>query len=205
MSKHLSIATIIDKNKIASDKAFLMLIKVDVKDPTTGAIVQTLRMVRNSENVTHNGNVFQAANFEIDIKMEVNAEPQIILRAEDQTRTLAQYIDLYDGLMTNEVTMIIVNEATMDTPEIEETFIITGSGINDTKVEFNLGVESAVTQRFPNYRQFKNRCAWKYKGQRCKYAGALATCDYSRDGPNGCAAHDNEINFGGFPGINELF
>jgi phage-related protein len=31
--------------------------------------------------------------------------------------------------------------------------------------------------------------------------GGLATCDYTLDGPNGCRAHNNTINFGGFPSI----
>jgi cell wall-associated NlpC family hydrolase len=29
----------------------------------------------------------------------------------------------------------------------------------------------------------------------------MPTCDYTRDGPNGCIAHGNEPQFGGFPGL----
>jgi phage-related protein len=203
-AKHLNLSTVVDKNKIESDKTFLLLFKVDVKD-SAGATVTTLRFARNSENVTFQGNLFVAANFELDIKVEQQSEPTVSLRAQDQTRTLSTYVDTYDGLVKSEVTLYVVHEESLNgAPEMEETFLVVDASVSDYVVSFNLGVESAVAQRFPNFRQFRNRCAWKYKGTRCKYAGALPTCDFTRDGPNGCIAHDNEINFGGFPGLNDL-
>lgn len=205
MSKHLNISTIIDKNKISSDNAFIILLAVEVKNPVDGSIVETIRFCKNSENITYKGDLYIATNFDIDVKVEMNKEPQITLKARDQTRALGQYIDLYDGLMNNKVTMYIVNSASLTEAEIEEEFVILSASIENYDCEIALGVESAVNQRFPNYRQFKDRCVWKYKGQRCKYTGPLPTCDYTRTGSNGCIAHDNEINFGGFPGINDLF
>jgi phage-related protein len=204
-ARHLNLSTIIDKNKIDSDKAFLFLFEVGVKD-SAGALVTTLRFAKNSENVIFMGNTYTAANFDLDIKIEQNTEPQVTLSAQDQTKTLATYIDAYDGLVTSTARMLVVHEDALDgPPEMDEEFLIIDSRVANYVVSFNLGTESAVAHRFPNFRQFKNRCAWKYKGQRCKYAGALATCDYTRDGPNGCIAHNNEINFGGFPGLNDLF
>ncbi len=50
-----------------------------------------------------------------------------------------------------------------------------------------------------------DRCQWIYKEvDTCKYAGELSTCDKVLEGENGCRAHDNVKNFGGFPGIPEL-
>lgn len=205
MSKHLNLSTIIDKNKISSENSFIILLAVEVKNPVDGTIVETIRFCKNSENIEYKGDLYIATNFDMDIKTEINKEPSITLKAHDETRALGQYIDLYDGLINNKVTMYIVNSAALQEAEMEEDFIILTASISGYKVEMALGIESAVNQRFPNFRQFKDRCAWKYKGIRCKYAGALPTCDYTRTGPNGCIAHDNEINFGGFPGINDLF
>lgn len=204
MPHNLTISSVIDKNKIASENVFLVLIEVDVKDHT-GALVETVRIVKNSENIVHNGNTYTAANFGLDVKVEANQEPEVTLSAQDQTRTLAQYVEAYDGLVDNKVRMIVINSATPEDIEIQEEFLISGSSINNYIVELNLGVETTLSKRFPESRQFKDRCAWRYKGARCKYAGAMETCDYTREGPNGCKAHGNEINFGGFPGINELF
>lgn len=204
MSKHLNISTIIDKNKIASENAFLVLVALTVKD-SAGATVETLRFARNSENVTFQGNEYQAANFDIKIQTAVNEEPTISLSARDQTRTLSAYIEAYDGLVKSEVKLYVVNSGSLTAPpELEEDFLVTSASVSEYVANLTLGVESAVAQRFPNYRQFKERCAWKYKGIRCQYAGPMATCDFTRDGPNGCVAHGNEINFGGYPGIVEL-
>lgn len=204
-AKHLNISTIVDKNKIASDKVFLVLIEVGVLD-SEGTLVETLRFCKNSENITYNSQTYQAANFTLSMSNEVDREPSITLTAQDQTRTLGQYVEAYDGLVKSTVKLLIVNSGSLSAPaEFEEDFIITSASIQDYVVSIELGVESAVAQRFPPYRQFKDRCAWKYKGQRCKYAGGLATCDYTLNGANGCVAHDNAINFGGFPGIVELF
>lgn len=205
-AKHLNLSTVVDKNKIASDKAFLFLIECDVTNEA-GVFVQTIRFAKNSENVVFKGNTYYAGNFNIDIAIEANKEPEITLSAQDQTRTIQTFLDTYDGLVKSPVRLIIVHEDALadGVPEFEEEFLIINSSVSEYVVEFKLGTESAVAQRFPNYRQFRNRCAWKYKGARCKYSGAMATCDFTRDGPNGCIAHDNEANFGGFPGLNDLF
>jgi phage-related protein len=204
-AKHLNLSTVVDKNKIETDKAFLILFKIVVKD-TLGATVDTLRFVKNSENVIFMGDVYQASNFSIDIQLEDGKEPSVSLTAQDQTKTLSTYIDLYDGLVKSDVTMYIVHEESLDGPaEISEDFLVIDGSVSDYVATLTLGMESAVAQRFPNFRQFRNRCAWKYKGERCKYAGSMPTCDFTRDGPNGCIAHGNEINFGGQPGLNDLF
>lgn len=203
-AKHLNLSTVVDKNKIATDKVFLILLEVGVLD-STGALVDTLRFCKNSENITFNGNEYVASNFTLNIKTEVDQEPQISLSAEDKTRALGQYVEAYDGLIKSTVKMIVVNSGALSgPPELEEDFLVIDASISNYTVNINLGVESAVAQRFPAFRQFKDRCMWKYKGTRCGYVGAIATCDYTRNGANGCVAHGNEINFGAFPGIVEL-
>ena len=50
----------------------------------------------------------------------------------------------------------------------------------------------------------KDRCSWVFKDpSTCKYVGSLENCDKSRGAENGCQAHDNLLNFGGFPNIPE--
>lgn len=202
MAKHLTVGTIIEKNKISSDTPFLILVDAIIRDENND-IVQTIRFAKNSENVVFNGETYQAANFDIDISVENNSEPSIKMTAQDQTRTLSQYIEAYGGCVGSEIVMTVVNAGALDAPpEIQETFKITSSAVNEYVVEFNLGTDSTVNRRFPLHRQFKDRCSWKYKGNRCGYSGGLATCDYTFLGENGCVAHNNAANFGAFPGLN---
>jgi phage-related protein len=204
-AKHLNLSTVVDKNKITSDKAFVVLFKVIVRDYQEN-VIDTLRFAKNSENVIFQGDVFQAANFDLKVEIEDQKEPSISITAQDTTKTLSTYIDLYDGLVKSDVTLFVVHEDSLDGPaEVEESFVVIDSSVQEYVVTMNLGVQSAVSSRFPNFRQFRNRCAWKYKGERCKYVGAMPTCDFTRDGANGCIAHGNEPNFGGFPGLNDLF
>lgn len=202
MAKHLSIGSVIEKNKIASEETFLILIDAVINDEE-GNLVNTIRFVKNGENIVFGGNTYQAANFEFDVSVENNTEPSIKLSAQDQTRTLAQYIEAFGGLVKSKVTMTVVNSGNLaGPPEMQETFSVISADVSGYVVEFNLGTESAVTKRFPQYRQFKDRCGWKYKGPRCKYAGPLNKCDYTAFGTNGCVAHANIVNYGGFLGLN---
>lgn len=209
MARHLSVGTIIEKNKIQSEETFLILMAAEIKDEA-GEVVNTIRFVKNNENIdfgkddTGNPYTYQAANFEFDISMELNGEPSIKLTAQDQTRTLAQYIEAYGGLVGSKVTMIVVSSNALDKPaEIQEDFTIISASVNEYVVSFDLGTPSAVNMRWPQYRQFKDRCPWKFKSRRCGYVGPKATCDYTLAGGNGCIAHANVKHFGGFPGIND--
>lgn len=205
MPHNLNIASIIDKNKVSSTNVFLILLEVEVRD-SAGALVETLRVVKNSADIVFQGNTYTAANFELDIKLEATQEPSITLEVHDETRQLAQYIDAYDGLVRNKIRVMIVNSGSLNSPaDIDEEMIVLTSSLSSYTARFELGVESSLGLRFPNYRQFKDRCFKTFKGPRCQYAGAATTCDYTREGVNGCKAKNNEINFGGFPGINELF
>jgi phage-related protein len=202
MAKHLSVGSIIEKNKIASEETFLILMDAIIRDED-GKTVNTLRFVKNSENIVFDGQAYQAANFSFDISMELNSEPTIKLSAEDQTRTLAQYIEAYAGLVNSTVIMTVVNSGALSGPaEIQETFKIMSASVNEYVVDFDLGTDSAVNKRWPQYRQFKDRCPWRFKSKRCGYTGPMSTCDYTLAGGNGCMAHANVKHFGGFPGLN---
>ncbi|CDT54306.1 Putative Phage-related protein-like (fragment) [Vibrio coralliirubri] len=82
-----------------------------------------------------------------------------------------------------------------------ETFQVTGASAKNYEVSWTLGAMDLLRVRTPRRRQMRNRCCWRYKSKECGYTGAQKYCDLSLQGLNGCTAHDNEGNFGGFPGI----
>lgn len=203
MSKSLSIATVIEKNRLSSDVAFLMALEIEVVDPTTHAVVTTMRVVRNTESIVFNGNTFQPAAFDIEVKEEAGAQPTINLSIKDYTKAVQGYMQAYGGGVGFNVTLYIINSANLSQPpEIAEYFQVVGASATNYVAEFTLGAESTLMKVFPRRRQTRDYCQWKYKSTECGYVGGLTSCDLSLQGPNGCAAHNNTINFGGYPGIN---
>lgn len=205
--KPLSLATVLEKNQIASSTPFLIVLDVTVVDPATGSGVETLRLVRNTEDITWNGQVYTAAQFDIDLKEESGAQSQVTLSVVDHTKALLQRLENYGGGVGFRVTLSVIvgDTATMATakPEVQFFFEITGASASEYSVSFTLGAENPLTKLFPRRLQVKNFCAWKYKDpSTCKYAGGMASCSFTLEGDNGCKAHNNDINFGAFPGIN---
>lgn len=208
MSRALSVGSVIDKNKITSEVAWVVLLDVDLIDPNTRAVVETLHIARNDINIIYgedeSGNpiVYQAGNFSIEVDQQQNSEPNVSIVAQDQTGFIESRADALAGGVMSEIQMTVVNSARLDAPpEMQERFQVISSSIKDRVVTFQLGAENPLNVQFPRHRQWKDRCAWRYKGYGCGYNGPLPTCDYTKDGPNGCAAHNNTLNFRGLPGL----
>lgn len=209
MPRHLSVGSAIDKNKVSSSTAWLALLEVHITDPNTRLVVETLRIVRNDENVTFgvdaqgNPRLFTAGNFELNITQTKNEAPSVSLTAQDQTRYIEQRMEEMAGGIFSEGVLTIVNAARLDKPaELEERFEITSSSVKDYVVTFQLGSENLLNIQFPKYRQSKDRCSWRFRGYGCAYAGPIATCDYTKSGPNGCDKHfSSPLPFRGLPGL----
>lgn len=203
-SPHLSVATAIEKNRIASDKAFVLLLDVEIVDEL-GNVGETIHLARNSEDVLYKGTDYTASNFSVKLNLDISEEPKLEVTAEDPTGVLRQKMEQYAGAAGFPVTLTVVNTGNLDQPpEIQESFKVVSSSASGYQVTFTMGIDNPVAQRFPNRIQWQNQCSYRYKGTRCKYAGPLATCDFTYQGPNGCKAHANQANFGGFLGLQNL-
>lgn len=202
MSK-LSIAAVIEKNKIASSVAFIPLIDVNVYEPSTGAFVETLRGARNSEAVTFRGNVYAPVQFDLSFGSESGSQTTVELTIKDLSMTLQRYMELYGGGVGFGVTLHIVASDSLDKDsEISEFFEVIGASVDRITCTFQLGAENVLANSFPRRKQTRDFCQWRYKDpSTCRYSGTLPSCDLTLQGPNGCNAHNNTINFGGFPGI----
>lgn len=198
-----SLGSIQAKNLIASDKTFLVCLEIDVKDiedPAT--VIETLYLVSNNEDITLGGNLYTCFPFQVDFKYEAGSQAQMTVTAKDVTRDLQARMQAYNGGVGFDVRMKIFHQdATNDPAEFEEQFQVINSSAADYVVTWTLGAENLLDRQFPARRQYRERCAWRYKGAECGYAGALVSCDYTLTGANGCRAHNNEYNFGGFPGL----
>jgi hypothetical protein len=203
MSKSLSVASVIEKNRLSSATPFLICLDIDVIDPNLGTVVQTGHYVRNTESVVFNGFTYDPTNFDIDLKEESGVLNTITLSIKDYARVIQQLMQQYGGGVGFGVTISIVNAAALtQPPEVQEFFQIVAASSSDYVVSFTLGAENTVTKTFPRRRQTRDYCQWRYKGTECGYTGTLPNCDLSLKGANGCEKHLNVIHFGAFPGLN---
>lgn len=201
-SAHFSVATAIEKDKIASDIAFILLLEIDVVD-LEGNPVETIRLAKNSEDLTYRGHTYAASNFTAKVTLDKDTDPRFDVSADDPTGVIRDKMTLYGGGIGCVVRFMVVNSGNLtQPPEVFEVFKVIQASHAGYQVSFTMGVDNPLSSRFPNRLQYKSQCTYQYKGTRCKYAGPLANCDYTYFGANGCKAHDNEENYGGFLGLN---
>jgi phage-related protein len=203
MPVHVSIATALDKGKLASDVVYSALLEVDILDRVTRTVSETLRLAHNNENIVFRGLTYQAAAFDFSVTRGKNELPVISLTIEDQTQVIQGLLQESQGGVDYPVRIYIVSSVNPDTPEMEENFTVIAAHTSSDSyaVTFDLGAENPLGLRFPAHMQFRNRCRWLYKSPQCGYAGSKTSCDLTFDGANGCKAHANALRYGGFPGI----
>jgi phage-related protein len=203
MTKSLSIASVIEKNRLSSDVPWLICIDVGVIDPATGTLVSTGHYVRNTDPITFNGFTYSPSVFDVELKEESGAQQTVRLSFKDYSLTVQRLMQEYGGGVGFTVAIIVVNAGALtQPPEIIENFQVVGAESSNYDCSFLLGAENNITKVFPRRRQTKDYCQWQFKGDDCGYSGALTSCDLSLNGTNGCKAHDNVVRFGAFPGIN---
>ena len=202
MAKSFSIVNAIEKNKLASANAFLVLLEIQLVDTSTGLVVDTVYVANNNEPRTYQSNVYVAFPFDIKLKQEAGGVPEVTLSAKDFQKILAGRLNALSGATGSRVILRVVNSANLTAePELEEFFDVVDSAVTDYQINIKLGAENILRRRFPNSMQMRDRCRWRYESDECGYVGALASCDLSLQGANGCGAHANSANFGGFPGL----
>ncbi|MCY1355598.1 hypothetical protein D9M69_420280 [compost metagenome] len=204
MSKSLSVSTAIEKNRLGSATPFLVCLDISVVNPVNGQLVETIYLVRNSEEIVFNGHTYMPVPFDIEMKTESGSQTSISLSIRDVGRAVQARMQEYGGGVGFKVKVTVVNAGDLEQPpEVVEHFDVVGASASDYTASFTLGAENVLSQTFPRRRQTKDFCQWRYKDPgTCRYAGVLETCDLTLQGPNGCVAHGNSINFGAFPGIN---
>jgi phage-related protein len=202
MARHLSVATVIEKNKLSSATAFLILLDLNITNPNTRVVEEVVRIVTNTENVEFEGNIYYAANFDLNVVQKQGSAPDVTLTARDPSLMIQSRLEAYAGGVFSEVVLTVVNAARLDFPaEIRERFSVLGSSAKDFVITATLGAENPLQIQFPKYRQSRERCAWRFKGFGCGYAGAETTCTYVLEGAGGCKAKNNSLNFRGLPGL----
>lgn len=194
----LSNVAILEKNKLASDGAWIILVEITV---SPGLI---LRLCRNTEDIVWNGETWVAFPFELEPpRQSASGEiPNFTVKVSNVTRTVEGYIEEAGGGVGAQVRLMVVMSEHLDltTPELDEEFSVQSTAYDEQWVSFTLTGAVDLFRRVPLRRFLKNFCPFQYKGPECKAASALPECDKSF---SACQARNNSARFGGEPAIPE--
>jgi len=199
----LSALSILEKNKLSSMGAWLLFVTVTMPDATV------IRIVRNNEDVTYQGNTYTAFDFSLEaiVHGSKGKLPSVNLRVGNVGRVFQSYIEAQSGIVGSTVLLQVVNSALLSEnfSELDLTFEIQKTSADSNYVSFELGVPSPLNKRFPLYRYAGAICNWvsRYKGAECKYAGSEATCDGRLVSCQTRTAGNNSLNYGGYPGLGQ--
>ena len=202
MPTSFSILNAVEKNQLASGNAFLVLLEIQLVDSTTNQVVDTVYVVNNNEDIVYKLQTYTAFPFDLKLAKDTNGIPEVTLNATDYQKTLLTQLNNLQGATGSTVIMRVLNSGNLSAePEMEERFDVVAANANEFKISIKLGAENPLQRRFPQMLQMRDRCRWHYKSTECGYVGAIASCDLSLQGTNGCTAHNNSHRFGGFPGL----
>jgi phage-related protein len=203
--KSLPATLVSQKNKISSADPWILLLEVTIPEIDN----PVLRLARNTEDVTFGGtlatpNVYTKFPFELDATKECSKGeiPSITLSVTNINQILQSYVEAYDGLVGQKVTLIVVNANYLDESYAELTlyFDIMACSLDSTWIKFSLGAPSPLNRRFPLYKYIATSCNWRsnFKGVECKYKGVDISCKGTLED---CLTKNNSMNFGGYPGL----
>lgn len=187
----LSLTTIVEKNKVNSDGAWLALLEIKFQEVT-------INLVRNTEPITWSGTRWQPFPFELsDIKEDSKGEiPTLTVKVGNQLQQMQKYVDILDGGIDAEVIIRIVNSNHLDIyePDLEMAFTVSSTDVDKDWVYFMLGGDSNDGVRFPRGRIIKDFCPFKFKNIECGFVGAALSCSKTLVS---CRIVGNSKRFGG--------
>lgn len=201
----LTSALVTEKNRLASESAWLTLLEVEI----TSSVV--LYLVAHPQAVTFDGRTYNPFPFSVEpVQTDTKGGlAEVVVNVANVDRSVGAYVEQND-LRGNRVRMLVVHSANLADPNaitIDEIYEISDIEVTEQAVTFRLGHERLLSQRLPGGRYLRDNCRWVYKspiddvGGGCGYAGGLASCDKVLEGGNGCRAHGNQARFGAFPGL----
>ena len=199
--KKLPASLVLEKNKLAQNSAWLILLDIDIEGEST------IYLVRNNESVPFGNNTYQPFAFELDAtKQESKGKiPTVGLSISNVTRIFANLLEVHNGGVGATVTLRVVNSAllTENYAELTIEYDVIATEVSEEWVSFTLGAPNPLRQRFPKYRYISGHCNWQFNypagtGAECGYTGEDTICTRTLDD---CQGKGNSERYGGFLGL----
>jgi phage-related protein len=160
-----------------------------------------LRLVNNTDDVTFQGNTYDAFAFKLDENKSGGGKIQgVTLRVANPERALQPYLEEFDGLVGCPLTLTVVHadNLTEDYADLTLQWDIVAAQPKPDWIDFTLGAENPLRRRFPLFSATPRACNWVFKGVECAYSGAATSCARNLDA---CRDLNNSARFGGRPGL----
>jgi len=199
------------KHDLNSTTAWLLLAEFVV--PTTPTATKVYA-VRNTEDVTFNEQVYTAFPFELGATNQVSKGDisRLEFKISNVSRTVQGYLEAYDGLVGQPVTIRVVAKPAGESVYHEAVswdYEVLGCQADVMWVTFSLGIPNPIGKRFPLFRYIANHCSWTFNsptvraagtnaGVECGYTGADTTCKRTLAD---CQAKANSGRYGGYVGM----
>lgn len=196
----LSSAIALAKNRLSDEGAWLVLLEIRFHD--VGSTV--LRLVRNTEDIIWDGEVWTAYPFDLDeAKQSADGSVQsVFIRVSNVLRAVQRYIESLDGMGDAEVILRVVYSLELDEAAvIEEIFSVGKIACTAEWVSIELLPENLWARRCPRFTYARQNCRWTFKSAECGYAGATTSCNKTLAACAALAGGSNVARFGGFPSI----
>jgi len=184
-------------NSLTSDEPVVVLAEIQLPQ-----VPITLRLVRDTQDVTWDSELWTRFPFEIDdIGEGVPGElPNVTLKVGNAQRAIQGFIEEVDGGVDSTVIIRVIHKSHLSetTPIIQLEYTVTNVHSNNDFITFSLGAANVFIRRFPLNRILKNFCRWRFKSARCGFVGAATDCNKTLQR---CRELLISPRFGGFPGV----
>lgn len=179
----------IEKNNLSSPEPWLVLLEIQLSEAMDLGQGEstTFRVVRNTEDVTWNGHLWQAFPVELDEISDAKGEsPSFSVKVANVHKVMSHYLNESDGGVGSIViirvthagnTQYASNPDSVDNGDVdlELEYICTGASVDSTWATWTLGTDNIFNKRFPRNRMLKHHCRYTTNDQ-CEYVGS---CDHT--------------------------
>lgn len=174
---------------IDSGTVVATLIEIGIDEP--------IYLVDDNVNWEFGGKTYQSFPFQLGTQTATGKGEiqKTTLQVSSVTGVIARAIE-QNGIDDVPVKIMIVRAGAAEA-DIEQNYEIADVTYDDQMINIELTASVRYQKSFPNYK-YESVCQWGFKDWRCRYAGALTTCNRTIDD---CRERNNVARFGGF--VNE--
>lgn len=198
-----SSAGLIEKNKLASDLPWIVLVELQLPNG------KSAHLAKNNETVTWNGVAWEPIPMLLsDNTQDMKAMSTITIQVSNVSGAVQAYLEEYNGLTDCTVIIRLVHAAHLNAPvpEIEEQFTIQKTAYDEEWVTFTLGSDFWLFFRALADRYLPDFCCWKYGSIKCGVpAVTLARYPACHHTLADCKQRGNSLRFGGCPGMGGFY
>lgn len=174
MPNTLSLMQTIHKNRIEQFGAYILLLEIKIDANIT------IRLAHNNEDITWNGELWQAFPFQISEITNEDAKgelPQFSFKVAAITGDIPRYIEVANGAPGAEAILRLVHSEDLSntTPILEYFLSVKNISVNKMWVDIKVGPDMVLSQRRPYRRFLKNHCPYRYGDVECGVSDATKT------------------------------